>query len=193
MAQTFAAACLDGAPSPSDAAVGVRIVRMLEAAQSSLEQPGRAGPAVTVPFVDLVALVRPSKAEYLAAHRARARHRRFYLSYRPEWRRWDRRLPWTEFRRRFGRGCCRVSERSDECPEWQCRSSERRRTCSGSRPARSGHGRVMSCDEIIINLIHQGLDGARRRPLPACGSGPIPGCGRYSRWRVPYRRRGSCD
>jgi predicted dehydrogenase len=40
MAQTFAAACLDGAPSPSDAAVGVRIVRMLEAAQKSLEHQG---------------------------------------------------------------------------------------------------------------------------------------------------------
>jgi predicted dehydrogenase len=40
MAQTFAAACLDGAPSPSDAAVGVRIVRMLEAAQKSLEREG---------------------------------------------------------------------------------------------------------------------------------------------------------
>jgi predicted dehydrogenase len=40
MAQTFAAACLDGAPSPSDAAVGVRIVRMLEAAQRSLEAQG---------------------------------------------------------------------------------------------------------------------------------------------------------
>ncbi|NVB81349.1 MAG: Gfo/Idh/MocA family oxidoreductase [Kofleriaceae bacterium] len=40
MAQTFAAACLDGAASPSDAAVGVRIVRMLEAAQKSLEQQG---------------------------------------------------------------------------------------------------------------------------------------------------------
>jgi predicted dehydrogenase len=40
MAQTFAAACLDGAPSPSDAAVGVRIVRMLAAAQQSLEQHG---------------------------------------------------------------------------------------------------------------------------------------------------------
>ena len=40
MAQTFAAACLDGAPSPSDAAVGVRIVKMLEAAQKSLEQQG---------------------------------------------------------------------------------------------------------------------------------------------------------
>jgi predicted dehydrogenase len=38
MAQTFAAACLDGAPTPADAAVGVRIVRMLEAAQRSLEQ-----------------------------------------------------------------------------------------------------------------------------------------------------------
>jgi predicted dehydrogenase len=40
MAQAFAAACLDGAPSPSDAVVGVRIVRMLEAAQRSLEQQG---------------------------------------------------------------------------------------------------------------------------------------------------------
>jgi len=40
MARTFADACLDGAPSPSDAAVGVRIVRMLEAAQRSLEQQG---------------------------------------------------------------------------------------------------------------------------------------------------------
>ncbi|HSD87761.1 MAG TPA: Gfo/Idh/MocA family oxidoreductase [Kofleriaceae bacterium] len=40
MAQTFAAACLDGAPSPSDASVGVRIVRMLEAAQQSLERQG---------------------------------------------------------------------------------------------------------------------------------------------------------
>lgn len=40
MAQTFAAACLDGAASPSDATVGVRIVRMLEAAQKSLEQQG---------------------------------------------------------------------------------------------------------------------------------------------------------
>jgi predicted dehydrogenase len=40
MAQTFAAACLDGAPSPSDATVGVRIVRMLEAAQQSLERHG---------------------------------------------------------------------------------------------------------------------------------------------------------
>jgi len=40
MVQTFAAACLDGAPSPSDASVGVRIVRMLEAAQKSLEQQG---------------------------------------------------------------------------------------------------------------------------------------------------------
>ena len=38
MAQAFAAACLDGAPSDSDAAVGVRIVRMLAAAQRSLEQ-----------------------------------------------------------------------------------------------------------------------------------------------------------
>lgn len=40
MVQTFAAACLDGAPSPSDAAVAVRIVRMLEAAQQSLERQG---------------------------------------------------------------------------------------------------------------------------------------------------------
>jgi predicted dehydrogenase len=40
MAQTFAAACLDGAPSPSDASVGVRIVRMLDAAQKSLDQHG---------------------------------------------------------------------------------------------------------------------------------------------------------
>lgn len=40
MTQTFAAACLDGAPSPSDATVGVRIVRMLEAAQRSLEHAG---------------------------------------------------------------------------------------------------------------------------------------------------------
>jgi predicted dehydrogenase len=40
MAQTFAAACLDGAATPADAAVGVRIVRMLEAAQRSLEQQG---------------------------------------------------------------------------------------------------------------------------------------------------------
>ena len=40
MAQTFAAACLDGAPSPSDGAVGVRIVRMLAAAQQSLERHG---------------------------------------------------------------------------------------------------------------------------------------------------------
>ena len=40
MAQTFAAACLDGAASPADATVGVRIVRMLEAAQRSLEQQG---------------------------------------------------------------------------------------------------------------------------------------------------------
>jgi predicted dehydrogenase len=40
MAQEFAAACLDGTPSASDAAAGVRIVRMLEAAQRSLEQQG---------------------------------------------------------------------------------------------------------------------------------------------------------
>jgi predicted dehydrogenase len=40
MVQEFAAAGLDGAPSASDAAAGVRIVRMLEAAQRSLEQQG---------------------------------------------------------------------------------------------------------------------------------------------------------
>ena len=40
MTQTFAAACLDGAPSPSDASVGLRIVRMLAAAQQSLERQG---------------------------------------------------------------------------------------------------------------------------------------------------------
>jgi predicted dehydrogenase len=40
MAHAFAAACLDGTPSPSDSAVGVRIVRMLEAAQKSLERHG---------------------------------------------------------------------------------------------------------------------------------------------------------
>lgn len=40
MANTFAAACLDGSQSPSDAAVAVRIVRMLEAAQKSLELQG---------------------------------------------------------------------------------------------------------------------------------------------------------
>jgi len=40
MVATFAASCLDGAPSPSDANVSVRIVRMLEAAQKSLEQQG---------------------------------------------------------------------------------------------------------------------------------------------------------
>jgi predicted dehydrogenase len=40
MAHAFAAACLDGKPSDSDAAIGVRIVRMLEAAQRSLEQQG---------------------------------------------------------------------------------------------------------------------------------------------------------
>ena len=40
MAETFTAACLDGATSPSDAAIGVRIVRMLAAAQQSLEQQG---------------------------------------------------------------------------------------------------------------------------------------------------------
>ena len=40
MAQAFAAACLDGKPSDSDAAVGVRIVRVLEAAQRSLVRQG---------------------------------------------------------------------------------------------------------------------------------------------------------
>ena len=40
MAQTFANACLDGTPSPSDGATGVRIVKMLAAAQQSLEQQG---------------------------------------------------------------------------------------------------------------------------------------------------------
>ncbi|HUJ56947.1 MAG TPA: Gfo/Idh/MocA family oxidoreductase [Kofleriaceae bacterium] len=40
MAQAFAAACLDGAATPSDAAVGVRIVKMLAAAQQSLERGG---------------------------------------------------------------------------------------------------------------------------------------------------------
>jgi len=40
MVQTFAGACLDGASSPSDAVASVRIVRMLEAAQKSLEQQG---------------------------------------------------------------------------------------------------------------------------------------------------------
>ena len=40
MAQVFAAACLDGAPTASSAVVGVRIVRMLEAAQRSLEHQG---------------------------------------------------------------------------------------------------------------------------------------------------------
>jgi predicted dehydrogenase len=40
MVQTFAAACLDGTSSPSDAKVAVRIVRMLEAAQKSLGQQG---------------------------------------------------------------------------------------------------------------------------------------------------------
>ena len=40
MVATFTASCLDGAPSPSDASVGVRIVRMLEAAQKSLESQG---------------------------------------------------------------------------------------------------------------------------------------------------------
>lgn len=40
MAQAFAASCLDGTPSASGADVGVRIVRMLAAAQRSLEQQG---------------------------------------------------------------------------------------------------------------------------------------------------------
>lgn len=40
MAQAFTAACLDGTESPSSAAAGVRIVRMLEAAQRSLESQG---------------------------------------------------------------------------------------------------------------------------------------------------------
>jgi predicted dehydrogenase len=40
MAQAFAAACLDGRASESMAPVGVRIVRMLEAAQRSLERQG---------------------------------------------------------------------------------------------------------------------------------------------------------
>jgi predicted dehydrogenase len=44
MTDTFAAACLDGAASPSDGAVGVRIVRMLEAAQRSLEKQGAREP-----------------------------------------------------------------------------------------------------------------------------------------------------
>jgi predicted dehydrogenase len=40
MAQAFAADCLDGKPSDSGAVAGVRIVRMLEAAQRSLESGG---------------------------------------------------------------------------------------------------------------------------------------------------------
>jgi predicted dehydrogenase len=40
MAQTFAAACLDGAASPSSGEVGLRIVRILAAAQRSLERQG---------------------------------------------------------------------------------------------------------------------------------------------------------
>jgi predicted dehydrogenase len=40
MAQAFAAECLDGKASDSGAAIGVRIVRMLAAAQRSLEQQG---------------------------------------------------------------------------------------------------------------------------------------------------------
>ena len=40
MAATFAAHCQSGAPSPSDAAAGIRVIRVLEAAQRSLEQEG---------------------------------------------------------------------------------------------------------------------------------------------------------
>ena len=40
LAQAFAAACLDGTPSDSDAEVGVRVVRMLQAAHDSLRQQG---------------------------------------------------------------------------------------------------------------------------------------------------------
>ena len=40
MAEAFAAACLDGAASPSDAVRAVRIVKLLAAAQRSLEQHG---------------------------------------------------------------------------------------------------------------------------------------------------------
>ena len=40
MAQAFAAACLDGARTPADADVGVRIVKMLAAAQESLGRQG---------------------------------------------------------------------------------------------------------------------------------------------------------
>jgi len=40
MAQAFAAACLDGTPTPSDASTGVRIVKLLAAAQRSLENHG---------------------------------------------------------------------------------------------------------------------------------------------------------
>jgi predicted dehydrogenase len=44
MAQAFAAECLDAVPSASGAQVGVRIVRMLEAAQRSLEHQGAREP-----------------------------------------------------------------------------------------------------------------------------------------------------
>jgi len=40
VAATFAAACLRGQPSPSDAAAAIRVVRVLEAAQRSLERDG---------------------------------------------------------------------------------------------------------------------------------------------------------
>ncbi|HWO23721.1 MAG TPA: Gfo/Idh/MocA family oxidoreductase [Kofleriaceae bacterium] len=40
MASTFAAACLDREPSPSDGDTGLRVVRMLEAAQRSLRADG---------------------------------------------------------------------------------------------------------------------------------------------------------
>jgi predicted dehydrogenase len=40
MAQTFVGACLDGEASPSDGTTGLRIVKMLEAAQRSLKQDG---------------------------------------------------------------------------------------------------------------------------------------------------------
>jgi predicted dehydrogenase len=40
MAGAFAAACLDGEPSPSDGATGLRVVQLLEAAQRSLRADG---------------------------------------------------------------------------------------------------------------------------------------------------------
>jgi predicted dehydrogenase len=40
MAGTFAAACLDGEPSPSGGDIGLRVVQMLEAAQRSLREGG---------------------------------------------------------------------------------------------------------------------------------------------------------